>query len=88
MTYRISNLKPENAQEQQKICEIIRAFIIACEPNGIDCMKLSQKMQVRWGLFIDWHDCATALDMLATSNEITRHGHNDYGNSVYMAKVN
>ncbi len=46
-------------------------------------MTISQNMLEEFGITADWHDCANALDDLATQGKINRAGTNANGNAIY-----
>ena len=78
----ITRLRPTNQKEFRAVRNIVHAAINLYQEQ-YDSMALSNVIDEKFNIHIDWHDVSTALDNLSTHKLIERKGTNSAGLALY-----
>ena len=64
--------------------QIVKDFLRMQTGKSLDAISASQRMHQQWGVVIDWHEFAYALDYLRTTGEAV---HDSYSHDRFISYI-
>lgn len=74
-------MRKERAMKEQQLC---KDFLRLNKGTIVDPIQAARMMDRRWGIKVDWHEMAYALDWLRSSQEATITGYTNSGFTQYI----
>ena len=62
--------KPTNETELHSLCNIIAGYVALDHATTFNAMQIAQHIHECFQIEVNWHDCSSALDVMARTNRI------------------